>query len=467
MSTSGRSDVEWSVKDCLSWIKVTIAQLAECTDLPQEWQTIKRAYFKQVLLCHPDKGGDAETFRCVNSAFELLRSSFENGDVQSFALEAEQPREKQKRRRRPTTTSGSNASTSAPWQSYSFYEHAAEEAVPAYCVQLARSGRSKCQKCKQTISKGGVRVGSLDDESGAYGRWSHLGCWRVPSRIWMGLPDDDGSTGAEKYERALAGMNEVLLCGFGELSDDERLLVVDHVRVKAFWARPTKAAAASHAASKEASSKGPLLIQPSSSSKKEFDVKAPRNFVDLSVLPLQDDTEKENVNSNSGALVRVSDSVASRFIVPRPGIDGPRDFLKGKTLVLTGLFPEVGGGVGLSLGKSRMTKIIESFGGRVTSAVSGLTDFLVVGQSPGLSKVSKAQSQKRCRLITSEDLVGGIQGKADLLTVEGPVITSYSGGYMNALRLMGAGPSSRPRKLLAGKKKTGGRRKKCAFSDDY
>ena len=33
---------------------------------------------------------------------------------------------------------------------------------------------------------------------------------------------------------------------------------------------------------------------------------------------------------------------------------------------MTGVFPEVGGGAGLNLGKERVKAMIESFGGRVT-----------------------------------------------------------------------------------------------------
>ena len=36
-----------------------------------------------------------------------------------------------------------------------------------------------------------------------------------------------------------------------------------------------------------------------------------------------------------------------RFVVPVPGKDAPANSLAGKTVVLTGVFPEVGGGAGL------------------------------------------------------------------------------------------------------------------------
>ena len=49
--------------------------------------------------------------------------------------------------------------------------------------------------------------------------------------------------------------------------------------------------------------------------------------------------------------------------------------------------------MGLNLGKDRAKAMIEAFGGRVTSAVSGKTDYLVVGAEPGASKVAKAQEK--------------------------------------------------------------------------
>ncbi len=71
----------------------------------------------------------------------------------------------------------------AGYASYEYYEAAAEEEVPGYRVELAKSGRSKCVKCKDLVEKGAVRIGSLDEYAGSYGRWNHLGCWRVPVKV--------------------------------------------------------------------------------------------------------------------------------------------------------------------------------------------------------------------------------------------------------------------------------------------
>ena len=47
----------------------------------------------------------------------------------------------------------------------------------------------------------------------------------------------------------------------------------------------------------------------------------------------------------------------------------------------------------VQLGKTRAEAMISSFGGRVTSAVSGTTTHLLVGHLPGASKLKKAESK--------------------------------------------------------------------------
>ena len=90
--------------------------------------------------------------------------------------------------------------------------------------------------------------------------------------------------------------------------------------------------------------------------------------------------------------------------------------LKGKTFVLTGVFPEVGGGAGLDLGKARLKAAVEAFGGRVTGAISGKTDFLLVGKSPGFSKVSKARAAGKVRGLTVRKGRTGGQAVAFILS---------------------------------------------------
>jgi hypothetical protein len=44
----------------------------------------------------------------------------------------------------------------------------------------------------------------MNKEAGSYGRWCHLQCWRVPSRVWLGLPQEGDD--AAKFEAALLSM---------------------------------------------------------------------------------------------------------------------------------------------------------------------------------------------------------------------------------------------------------------------
>ena len=81
-------------------------------------------------------------------------------------------------------------------QSHDYYAEAAEEDVPTHRVEPAKSDRSTCTAkhkaaCgEQKIPKGALRVGQINLEAGdSYTRWVRLGCWRIPAKIWEGLPD--------------------------------------------------------------------------------------------------------------------------------------------------------------------------------------------------------------------------------------------------------------------------------------
>ena len=69
---------------------------------------------------------------------------------------------------------------STPTPSWEYYQSAAEDDVPTYSIELAKSGRSKCvktgtgKKCcavPPVIAKGEIRIGSIDKESGSYHYW--------------------------------------------------------------------------------------------------------------------------------------------------------------------------------------------------------------------------------------------------------------------------------------------------------
>merc|ERR1712232_798912 len=69
----------------------------------------------------------------------------------------------------------------------------------------------------------------------------------------------------------------------------------------------------------------------------------------------------------------------------KPGVGGAiAGRLDDKRFVATGVFPELGGGFGLKLGRDKLKEMIESFGGRVTGSISGKTNYVVVGDDPGM-----------------------------------------------------------------------------------
>ncbi|KAJ3102270.1 hypothetical protein HK100_004395, partial [Physocladia obscura] len=132
-------------------------------------------------------------------------------------------------------------------------------------------------------------------------------------------------------------------------------------------------------------------------------------------------------NLENNQLVRSVSSNSSRHFVKHTV--NP-DFLQGQTIVLTGIFPEIGGGMGLNLGKDRLKAICESFGARVTSAVSGRTTLLIVGEEPGMAKVTQARMQEKCRLIGIRDFTCCIEGKQDINeSFHAPQIEGFSAGY--------------------------------------
>ena len=56
-----------TLSDCFSQLDCALVSLEACKTAEEEWSVIKKAYFKKILQCHPDKGGDAETFRDVRA----------------------------------------------------------------------------------------------------------------------------------------------------------------------------------------------------------------------------------------------------------------------------------------------------------------------------------------------------------------------------------------------------------------
>lgn len=76
------------------------------------------------------------------------------------------------------------------------------------------------------------------------------------------------------------------------------------------------------------------------------------------------------------------------------------------------MFPELGGGGGLRLGKDRAAALVKAFGGRVTSAFSGRTTMVLVGKSPGRTTVEAARARAdggSVKLLTLTALKRGLK----------------------------------------------------------
>jgi len=109
----------------LTVLGITVADLAQCLTLEDEWSFIKKHHFNHIKVCHPDKGGDADTFRAVNDSFNVLRELVSKKQVKRFASESS----------RATAPVPASASASqgeyAPWE---WYEEAGKVDFVPYIV---------------------------------------------------------------------------------------------------------------------------------------------------------------------------------------------------------------------------------------------------------------------------------------------------------------------------------------------
>jgi len=512
-----------TLRECLTAIGIDVDAplLAEAEGLDEEFRIIKKAYRTKVLETHPDKGGDPAQFRDVQASFEVLRDLYSREKIDSFFVLFEQRRGRREDQESDEEYVDERGDTgyeeeeeeeggtpywadayddiwehfaNMPTPSWEFFYEAADEDVPLYYVELARSDRSKCKaygkklgKCNDdgpNIPRASIRVGSLDEFAGSYARWHHLRCWRVPNRVWKGLPNSDACQDRDIFERALLAMNDVVLAGFQDLERVDRDEFIDHVMDKTNYARDVRprkgskpyqdftgamkleaaaSSAAAAAAPSTVTSSSPSSSPPVSSSSSD------------AIVP-------SSVASSSKAMLVKKQKQA--FVMPVPGRNGVlRDLLQRKTVVLTGVFPEVGGGAGtsmvrffemaetiwcanvrrilynsvlttslvsstckylpsgLNLGKAKVRSMVESFGGRVTSAISGKTDILLVGKEPGYSKVSEAR-RRGLPMVSLHDMKRGLEGNCvgKVAKETHLLVPKFSSGYRGNSKALLAAP---------------------------
>ena len=215
-----------TVKQCLIDLGIVSAEFfafTDCTTRDEEFRAIKKQYFKKALETHPDKGGDAAVFRQIQTSFELLRDlhsgtkqrrkaswlfSESLPDVAVPEEEDGKPSADEKQEEAFDMSEYDYDFSNQETPSWEFYEAAAAEEPPIYHVETAKSGRSRCKqkskvgkKCDQTadgqestalvdpsvapeiIAKGEIRVGWNQQQTGQYGGWCHLRCFRVPFKV--------------------------------------------------------------------------------------------------------------------------------------------------------------------------------------------------------------------------------------------------------------------------------------------
>ncbi|EEB13952.1 Replication factor C subunit, putative [Pediculus humanus corporis] len=115
-------------------------------------------------------------------------------------------------------------------------------------------------------------------------------------------------------------------------------------------------------------------------------------------------TKKQEKNGSNTSIVvsKKQNSAAYQKYLQRSGPKNPNsktipkgtsNCLQNLTFVITGILD--------SLEKKKAVELIQKYGGRVTTQVSKKTDFIVVGEEPGESKLSKAE--KFCTKKINED----------------------------------------------------------------
>jgi hypothetical protein len=145
-----------TVKQCLDYIGFDIANLEGCSTLQEEFCEIKKAYFKQALQTHPDKGGNPTIFMRVQVSFEVIREMFCEQTIVSFSSSAVQHGWAK------TYESTYSNFADIPTPSWEYYAEAAQVPMPLYRIEPARSDRSQCSQrgtakhCKSAAIQAGV-----------------------------------------------------------------------------------------------------------------------------------------------------------------------------------------------------------------------------------------------------------------------------------------------------------------------
>ena len=567
-----------TLADKLRFLNCDAEELRKKETVVEQFAYIKKRFYAEALKKHPDKlGGSEEAMKLLGNVWEDVRSGYETKKYRSFDVsdtsfpDAEQQRAGKKsathaqtRKKKPTTKKASankngddDEAFEQPkeynykYKSYSYYEEAANYNGPYYRVELARSNRSKCcakrggvacEHENDIIDLNEIRVGHINPTSGGFGSWSHLRCWRIPTKIWNGLPQSDngpldkkakqkkaatkakptkkGRGGKQssmdrrvvivedddeeedkfevpseevikEFSDAISTMNDVLE-GLDSLNEKDKRTFAIHCANRENWAiardqntrepggendlgfalangdgddgaankkskgmwgmthvsEPTLVpGVAEFRAAKEAKKENVLpppvaMITSTTTTENKRGLKRKQpppppitttTGVEIITIPSDDDDSESDLQPDASEQgLQIELLPPNQLAQLKPGdsqVVASSQALHNKNFVLTGTFPEVGGGVGLKVGKDNARALIERFGGKVVGSISGKTTHLVIGHEPGASKVEAAQKRNMKRTTIKEIQQVIFSGDTKQLGQEGVIIEAFSGGF--------------------------------------
>lgn len=259
-----------------------------------------------------------------------------------------------------------------------------ENTAPTWKVDLAATSRGGCNVCGGAIGAGTLRVGSLDLRAGTYAWFRHFTCWK-PGGVLEAFPPARLAAEVEAFTETNAS---ALITRSADVGASDVALV----------ASTLLAATATEAAT-------------------EADAPAPGSPAEAS--------RKRSAETPETAQVAKRQTTA-------PPVVAVADALKHFLVVITGVFPELGGGCGLHEGKDKATEVLVGSGASVKAGVTKAMSktakaFVLVGDRPGASKVFKAQAMD-IKLINMDGLRRLLAGEL-LADVDAAVVNEFSAGY--------------------------------------
>lgn len=186
--------------------------------------------------------------------------------------------------------------------------------------------------------------------------------------------------------RDLLAMEEVLLTGVRALDNASQLVFVQRCVNPEHWAGSAKRKATSMTGENGE-------ISDHRTSKKSTKASTAKAIVTASRTSENITAPATSVSATASTSVGSNTTAPGSFRILVPGENGAKDanFLRGITFVITGTFPEAGGGGESDAGVANVTAMISSFGGKVNTRYSKTTSEFTI---PCLSSLNFHQKPK-------------------------------------------------------------------------